>query len=562
MGVRSLWKILKPSAEKVTPSGVKLAVDTSIWICQYGHLRSDDIVYFFSKRIVKLLYHRIHPIFVFDGKAPEMKRHAILQRRRRGNRTSINKIDKNLRRLDASEKPHGEQGSVTFGDGRYNWGDFFESDEDSYLSEATSSDEDVPSDGPEDQQDSLGSRISFDFVESKDLSRTQKLRRLVDLRGRRKEIRTRCSSNDPDVFSRLQIKNLRMRNLISHNIKSLEKGGYRRVLGDCRASYRLTKASDEADSNPNVMSKPENKESFLTLESDADLDTPKERDGIYTRNSLCSEHLESYPILRGLVDKYRSLDEVSAEGDEPTEAARDVESKDVTPVTSPKEKMMGGFFILDEDSGYSDEASIEYEERGSDSLYRSRKISSDVGQESREISRVLGLVKSVLEVFNIPYVDAPMEADGQCGFMCHNNVVDGVITEDNDVLLYGGTVYRNFFRKDREIEKYSLDRIERELQLDRKNLITLSYLLGSDYTDGVKGIGPVKALEAIRKGSVGEEETSMLLELYLNPVAVDVMDIPEPVVNKDSIREFYEKNGLSRWRMDGILFFLERMRLG
>lgn len=40
-----------------------------------------------------------------------------------------------------------------------------------------------------------------------------------------------------------------------------------------------------------------------------------------------------------------------------------------------------------------------------------------------------------------------MEAEAQCAWLNHEGLVDGVVTDDNDVFLFGGThVYRHFFQ--------------------------------------------------------------------------------------------------------------------
>ena len=39
----------------------------------------------FFRRVVKLLVHRVRPVFVFDGATPALKRHTVAQRRRRHN---------------------------------------------------------------------------------------------------------------------------------------------------------------------------------------------------------------------------------------------------------------------------------------------------------------------------------------------------------------------------------------------------------------------------------------------------------------------------------------------
>jgi DNA excision repair protein ERCC-5 len=80
--------------------------------------------------------------------------------------------------------------------------------------------------------------------------------------------------------------------------------------------------------------------------------------------------------------------------------------------------------------------------------------------------------------------------------MC--GLVDGVVTEDSDVLLFGARkVYRNIFDRNRFAEKYHMGVIEKEMGLDREDLIKMSLFMGSDYTMGVKGIAAVNATEII-----------------------------------------------------------------
>lgn len=73
-----------------------------------------------------------------------------------------------------------------------------------------------------------------------------------------------------------------------------------------------------------------------------------------------------------------------------------------------------------------------------------------------------------------------------------------MITEDSDVLLFGSRkVYRNIFERNKFAEKYDMDFIEREMGLNREDLIKMALFMGSDYTVGVKGIAAVNAIEII-----------------------------------------------------------------
>jgi 5'-3' exonuclease len=79
--------------------------------------------------------------------------------------------------------------------------------------------------------------------------------------------------------------------------------------------------------------------------------------------------------------------------------------------------------------------------------------------------------------------------------------VDGVVTDDNDVFLFGGChVYRHLFDNQRYVEEYRMDDVARELGMSREQLVALALLLGSDYTEGVAGVGVVNAVEIVQVG--------------------------------------------------------------
>jgi DNA excision repair protein ERCC-5 len=102
----------------------------------------------------------------------------------------------------------------------------------------------------------------------------------------------------------------------------------------------------------------------------------------------------------------------------------------------------------------------------------------------------------MLRLFGIPYVTAPMEAEAQCAELARLNLVDGVITDDNDVFLFGASqCFKNLFNDAKYVECFLAVDLAREMSLTRERLISLAYLLGSDYTEGLPGIGPVAGME-------------------------------------------------------------------
>ena len=93
-----------------------------------------------------------------------------------------------------------------------------------------------------------------------------------------------------------------------------------------------------------------------------------------------------------------------------------------------------------------------------------------------------------------------MEAEAQCAALVELGLCEGVITDDSDVFLFGGLrVFKNMFNQSKTVECFLLSDLERELGLDRDTLIQLAYLLGSDYTEGLAGVGPVVAMELVRE---------------------------------------------------------------
>ena len=106
--------------------------------------------------------------------------------------------------------------------------------------------------------------------------------------------------------------------------------------------------------------------------------------------------------------------------------------------------------------------------------------------------------QQLLRLFGLPYITAPMEAEAQCAQMVSLGLVDGIVTDDSDIFLFGGTrVYKNMFNQAKFVECYLSSDLQKEFDLDRQKLIGIAHLLGSDYTEGLPGVGPVTALEII-----------------------------------------------------------------
>ncbi|GMM38306.1 ssDNA endodeoxyribonuclease [Saccharomycopsis crataegensis] len=120
-------------------------------------------------------------------------------------------------------------------------------------------------------------------------------------------------------------------------------------------------------------------------------------------------------------------------------------------------------------------------------------------RDSDEVTdQMIDEVKDLLTCFGIPYITAPMEAEAQCSELLKLQLVDGIVTDDSDCFLFGGDrIYRHMFTEKKFAEFYDIKDIDAKTHLSRDKMIDLAYLLGSDYTEGLKGIGPVTAVKIV-----------------------------------------------------------------
>lgn len=130
------------------------------------------------------------------------------------------------------------------------------------------------------------------------------------------------------------------------------------------------------------------------------------------------------------------------------------------------------------------------------------KLQEQLNKQKRDADEVstkmIYDVQDLLSRFGIPYITAPMEAEAQCAELKLLNLVDGIITDDSDCFLFGGDrIYKNLFSEKNFVECYQDDDIREELGLSRERMIELAILLGSDYTEGIKGVGKVTSMEIL-----------------------------------------------------------------
>lgn len=127
------------------------------------------------------------------------------------------------------------------------------------------------------------------------------------------------------------------------------------------------------------------------------------------------------------------------------------------------------------------------------------KVSKEHNNEAKELLALMG----------VPYIDAASEAEAQCAVMVRAGKVFGVATEDMDALTFGANILLRHmtFSEARKmpVQEIHYDKVLKGLELERDEFIDLCILMGCDYCDTIRGIGPKRAFELITKYKCIEE---------------------------------------------------------
>ena len=69
-----------------------------------------------------------------------------------------------------------------------------------------------------------------------------------------------------------------------------------------------------------------------------------------------------------------------------------------------------------------------------------------------------------MTLLGLPFMQAPAEAEAQCVELEQLHLVDGVVSDDSDVWLFGAReVYKNMFSRQRQVQRYRADEIKQKL---------------------------------------------------------------------------------------------------
>ena len=108
--------------------------------------------------------------------------------------------------------------------------------------------------------------------------------------------------------------------------------------------------------------------------------------------------------------------------------------------------------------------------------------------------------KHLFDILNVPYYDAPWEAEKTCSKLCLDGKVESVLSEDTDVMAYCSPVFltRIDTYRDTCVRIKHSDLLE-SLNLSKEQFVDLCIMCGTDYNKNIYRVGSKSAYKYITK---------------------------------------------------------------
>lgn len=191
--------------------------------------------------------------------------------------------------------------------------------------------------------------------------------------------------------------------------------------------------------------------------------------------------------------------------------------------------------------------------------------------------------KKLLELFGIPYIDAPSEGEATAAHLTNSNHAFASASQDYDSVLFGAKkLIRNFTNSGRrkipnrnaymdvEPEIIETQKCIDALGLTQNELVDVGILIGTDFNpDGFERIGPKTALKLIKEHKRLEDVPSIqdklsdvnyeqIRKIFLEPEIKEIDEIIFNEIDYDGIADYLVKE--REFSADRIAASLNRLR--
>jgi flap endonuclease-1 len=139
--------------------------------------------------------------------------------------------------------------------------------------------------------------------------------------------------------------------------------------------------------------------------------------------------------------------------------------------------------------------------------------------------------RGLLERLDVPVVEAPAEGEAQAAYMARKGDVDYVGTEDYDALLLGAPLTLRQLTSKGDPELMDFEATLERHELTWEQLVDVAILMGTDFNEGISGVGPKTAVKLVREhgdlwGALDArdayvEHADVIRELFLTPDVTD-----------------------------------------
>jgi len=154
--------------------------------------------------------------------------------------------------------------------------------------------------------------------------------------------------------------------------------------------------------------------------------------------------------------------------------------------------------------------------------------------------------RRLLELMGVPWVQAPGEGEAEAAYLTQRGHTWGSVSQDYDSLLFGSPrLLRNITVSGKRKlpgknvyvnispEIIEMNEALSKLGITREQLVDLAIIVGTDFNEGIKGIGPKTALKLIKQNgmlekikevssAIPEDLVKQVRDIFLRPNVIDV----------------------------------------
>jgi flap endonuclease-1 len=182
---------------------------------------------------------------------------------------------------------------------------------------------------------------------------------------------------------------------------------------------------------------------------------------------------------------------------------------------------------------------------------------------SRLTNTMVEDAKTLLRLLGIPFVQAPSEAEAQTAYMAYKGDVWAASSKDYDSLLFGAprlvrylTITGKEFLPSKGItrplkpELINLNNFLTHHGITRQQLIDAAILIGTDFNEGIKGIGPKTAVNLLKKygkienmpvevrSKIEAQNYEQVRKIFLNPQITSDYNLNYGSLDEAGLRDF------------------------